>query len=164
MRRSGDLPKVLVGSALGLGLLPLAPGSFGALIGVGYHVGIAMLLAPAWQLPALVAGLVLVAAANHWLTPWAVAYWKNEDPSEFVLDEVAGYLVVPILFRGGELWDVVLWGFVLFRVFDIVKIPPARQIDREVHGSWGILGDDLVSGAYAALVLYGARHFGLLTP
>ena len=96
------------------------------------------------------------------ITPWAVAYWKDEDPGNFVLDEVAGYLVVPILFRGGDLYQVALWGFLLFRVFDIVKIPPARQIDQNLHGPWGIVLDDLVSGAYAALALYALSWLGVL--
>jgi phosphatidylglycerophosphatase A len=65
--------------------------------------------------------------------------------------------MVPLLLPQGTLWQVGFWGFLLFRVFDIIKIPPARQIDRNMHGSWGILLDDLVSGAYAALVLYVYR-------
>ena len=81
-----------------------------------------------------------------------------------MLDEVAGYLVVPILFRGGELWQVALVGFLLFRIFDIIKIPPARQIDQNMHGSWGIILDDLISGAYAAAALYGLVWLGVMTP
>ena len=89
---------------------------------------------------------------------------KNEDPGNFVLDEVAGYLVVPILFRGGQLWQVALCGFLLFRVFDIIKIPPARQIDQNMHGPWGIVLDDIISGAYAALALYTFFWLGVLSP
>ena len=161
--RARELVNLAIGSALGLGLSPIAPGSFGALLGVGYHVAVAMWLPAAAQVPALVVGLAVVIAANHVLTPWAVRYWKNEDPRHFVLDEVAGYLVVPILFRGGELWQVALYGFLLFRVFDIIKIPPARQIDRNMHGSWGIVLDDLVSGVYAALALYALVWLGVVS-
>ena len=153
-----------IGTSFGLGLAPIAPGSFGALVGVAYHVGVVLWLDASWHVPMLVLGLALVAAANHFLTPWAVGYWNNDDPGNFVLDEVAGYLVVPILFRGGELWQVALVGFLLFRIFDIVKIPPAKQIDRDMHGSWGIILDDLVSGAYAALALYGLVWAGVMAP
>lgn len=146
-----------IATAFGLGLAPVAPGSFGALLGVAYHVALVQYLPASYQLAALIAGLVLVCIANNLLTPWAVAYWKNEDPGNFVLDEVAGYLVVPILFRHEVLWQVALWGFLLFRTFDIIKIPPARQIDRDMHGGWGILLDDIVSGIYAAIVLYALR-------
>ena len=162
MSRTRELVYVAIGSAFFLGLSPIAPGSFGALVGVAYHIGVALWLPLAWQVPALVAGLAVVIVANHVLTPWAVSYWKDEDPGNFVLDEVAGYLVVPILFRGSELYQVALWGFLLFRVFDIVKIPPARQIDQNMHGPWGIVLDDLISGAYAALALYALVWLGVL--
>ena len=52
-------------------------------------------------------------------------------------------------------WKVALLGFLMFRVFDIVKPPPARQLER-AHGGWGIMLDDLAAGVYAALVLQGA--------
>lgn len=164
MSRTRELIYLAIGSSFGLGLSPIAPGSFGALPGVAYHVALALYAPASWLVPGLVLGLAAVIAANHWLTPWAVKYWNDEDPGHFVLDEVAGYLVVPILFRGGELWQVALWGFLLFRVFDIIKIPPARQIDQNMHGSWGIVLDDLISGAYAALALYILVWFGVLSP
>ena len=161
MSRTGDRIKNAIGSALGLGLSPVAPGSFGALLGVLYTIAAFTLLGVEARVYAIAAGLLAVAAANHWLTPWAVDYWKDEDPRHFVLDEVAGYLVVPLLLPQASLWQVGLWGFLLFRVFDVVKIPPARQIDRHWHGPWGILMDDLVSGAYAAAALYAYRAWAL---
>jgi phosphatidylglycerophosphatase A len=160
MSRGRDFVFNTIGSALGLGLLPIAPGSFGALLGVVYTVPVMLFLPLAYRPWAIAIGLAAVAAANHFLTPWAVAYWKDEDPSHFVLDEIAGNLMVPLLLPHGTLWQVCFWGFLIFRVFDVIKIPPARQIDRDMHGSWGILLDDLVSGAYAALVLYVYRWLG----
>lgn len=160
MNRSRDLVYNIIGSAFGLGLSPVAPGSFGALVGLAYAVGVFLLLPLAVRPWAIGIGLLLVGAANHGLTPWAVAYWKDDDPRHFVLDEVAGYLVVPLLIPQGSLWEVGFWGFLLFRIFDVVKIPPARQIDRNLHGPWGILLDDLVSGLYAALAIYGYRALG----
>ena len=164
MSRTREFIYLAIGSSFGLGLSPIAPGSFGALPGVAYHVALALYAPASWLVPGLVLGLAAVILANHLLTPWAVKYWKDEDPGNFVLDEVAGYLVVPILFTGGELWQVALWGFLLFRVFDIIKIPPARQIDQNMHGSWGIVLDDLISGAYAALALYALVWLGVLSP
>jgi phosphatidylglycerophosphatase A len=88
------------------------------------------------------------------LTPWAQSYWQEQDPKHFVLDEVAGYLLVPILFHQGQLWQIALSGYLCFRILDIIKVPPARQIDRKLHGAAGILLDDLVSAGYAVLILY----------
>lgn len=152
---------VIVGSALGLGLSPVLPGTCGALLGVVIHVGVARLFPVHSHLMALTFAFLAVCAANHVLTGWAEAYWNEPDPRHFVLDEVAGYLFVPLLFREGELWKVVLWGFILFRIFDLFKlIPPARQVDRDLHGPWGVLLDDLVSAGYAALFMHFVHWFG----
>jgi phosphatidylglycerophosphatase A len=145
----------IIGSAFGAGYSPILPGSLAALFGVGFHVAVVLVFPVLWQRPLLVAGFLGVCTLNHVLSPWAEKYWNAKDPAQFVLDEIAGYLLVPILFRFGELYKVVLWGFILFRIFDIFKlIPPARYIDKNIPGAWGILLDDLVSAAYAALVLY----------
>jgi phosphatidylglycerophosphatase A len=152
---------VIAGSAFGLGLSPVLPGTCGALLGVAIHVGIALSLPARLHLMFLTLAFVAVCAANHLLTEWAEAYWNEPDPRHFVLDEVAGYLFVPMLFREGELWKTALAGFVLFRIFDIFKlIPPARLVDRELHGPWGVLLDDLVSAGYAALILHFVHWFG----
>lgn len=146
-----------IGSAGGLGLLPLIPGTFAALAGVFIHV-VLWVFANSWYVEGLILALLLVALGNHLLTPWAVNFWKSSDPKEFVLDEVAGYLLVPILYRGSAISGTVLWSLFLFRLFDIIKIPPARQVDRKMHGPWGILLDDLISATYAAGVMYFLRY------
>lgn len=151
---AGDCLCITVSSAFGLGLSPFAPGSFGTLLGVALHVLIVLFMPSKVQLPALFSVFILACVANQALIPWAEEYWQGKDPKNFVLDEVAGYLLVPILFRGGQLWQVVVWGFILFRLFDIIKIPPARQIDRQMQGGWGVLLDDLVSAGHAVLVMY----------
>ena len=166
-------------SAFGLGLMPVAPGSFGALLGVGMHVAVALWTPPQYQLGALLVCLVAVCAAHFVLTPWAQKYWDDPDPGHFVLDEVAGYLVVAILLintpavtvinhmsigpatelEPAPLWFVAAAGFFVFRVFDIIKLPGARYIDRNWHGAWGVLLDDIVSGLYASGVVWLAARF-----
>lgn len=146
---------VAIGSAMGPGLSPVFPGTCGALSGVLIHILTALFLPKKIQLPVLIFIFIIVCISNHLLTPWAEEYWQMKDPSHFVLDEVAGYLLIPILFPHGELWKTAVWGFFLFRIFDIFKlIPPARYIDRNIHGAWGILLDDLVSAGYVVLVMY----------
>jgi phosphatidylglycerophosphatase A len=150
-----DRFRLMLASAFGLGLMPVAPGSFGALLGVGMHLAVARWVAAAWQWGALAACFTAVCAVHFWLTPWAQKYWRESDPGHFVLDEVAGYLVVPLVVRGGPLGLVAGAGFLLFRVLDIIKLPGARYIDRNWHGAWGVLLDDIVSGLYAAGVVWG---------
>jgi phosphatidylglycerophosphatase A len=104
-------------------------------------------------------GLLLICWGHFAVTTWSINYWNDKDPKNFVLDEVAGYLVVPLLHPHGNILFVAVAGFLLFRIFDIIKIPPARQIDRDWVGAWGILLDDIVSAVYAVIVLYGIEHF-----
>lgn len=155
----GEVSRVAVASAFGLGLSPILPGSCAALVGVAFHLAVATWF-PGWALaPALGAFLVVLIWANHVLTPWAQQRWADPDPKEFVIDEVAGFITVPLLFIHPIPWQVALWGFVLFRAYDMAKLPGARWIDRNCHGPWGIMLDDLVSGVYAAGTLYLVRAY-----
>lgn len=148
--------RLVIGSAFGLGLMPIAPGSFGALLGVGLHVATVLCLSAAWQRTALAVCLAVVCALHFLLTPWAQAFWKESDPRHFVLDEVAGYLIIPLLLGPGRTTMIATSGFVLFRVFDIIKLPGARYVDRNWHGAWGVLLDDIIAGLYAVAVLGAA--------
>lgn len=146
--------RLLLASAFGLGLSPIAPGTCGALLGVAVHLIIALFAPTVWQRWLLGGAFAAVCWTHFSLTRWAQQYWRESDPSHFVLDEVAGYLFVPLLVTSGDPWKLALWSFVCFRVLDIIKIPPARQVDRKMHGAVGILLDDLISAAYAAVLIY----------
>jgi phosphatidylglycerophosphatase A len=149
-----EAAKTLLASGLGLGLSPLAPGTLAALLGVALDVGVTVCLQGVWPRLVLLVALLAVSAGNHWLTPFAVRRWKKADPRQFVLDEVAGYLAVAVLFRAPPHAARIVLGFALVRLIDIVKVPPARYVDRNMHGATGILLDDLIAAVYAALLLY----------
>lgn len=74
----------------------------------------------------------------------------HPDPSEVVIDEVVG-MMVTLAYLPWSFISIGL-GFLLFRVFDIIKPPPARQLER-LPGGWGIVMDDVVAGIYANLAL-----------
>lgn len=159
MKSLKDTVFVFIGSAFGLGLMPIAPGSFGALVGVAMHLGIAYFLFPdnpVYKLFALLACLIGTSAVHFLLNPWAQRYWNDTDSGNFVLDEIVGYLVVPILLYASTapLWYIATAGFFIFRIFDIIKLPIARYIDRNWHNAWGVLLDDVVSGIYATGVVW----------
>lgn len=148
-----------IGTCLGLGLAPVAPGTVGASLGIPIFAAVVLWTPGDLHTLLLLTALLLVGIANHLLTPWAVGYWKSKDPKNFVLDEVAGYLMTVLLFRGGSnLLLTVLWAFFLFRLLDILKPPPARQLE-SLPGSWGIILDDLMSAIYAAAILHGVRYW-----
>lgn len=158
MSRLKEQSLVVVATSFGLGYAPVAPGTFGALPGVAIFLGI-VLWTPAWLHTWLIlAALAVVCWATLALSPWAERYWKKKDPGTFVTDEVAGFLATVAIFRRGDLLLLTLWAFVITRIFDIIKIPPARQFER-IHGGWGILLDDLVSSVYAAGLLYALAAF-----
>ena len=146
---------ILLATAFGLGLSPIAPGTFGALFGVIAHIIIASIFPAKYQWNSLVIFFLTVCIVHFILSPWAVEYWHSKDPEHFVLDEVAGYLLIPILFPHGQLWKVVVFGFIIFRILDITKIlPPAKLIDQKMVGACGILLDDIVSAVYTVMILY----------
>ena len=87
----------------------------------------------------------------------------GQDPSEVVLDEIVGQWIALIFLP--KVWYLVAASFFLFRFFDIVKPPPARQFDAK-HGGFAIMMDDVAAGIYANLavqVLYfAAQRFGMI--
>lgn len=148
-----DILYNLIGSAFGLGLSPIAPGSVGAILGVVIHLVIVSITPIHFHLVLIIGAFLVICAANVMLSEWAENFWGEEDPKHFVLDEVAGYLMIPIFFNHISFWLVAPVGYLLFRIFDIVKIPPARHIDKNMKGGWGILLDDLVSSVYVIVVM-----------
>lgn len=159
MKSVKDALFVFIGSAFGLGLMPIAPGSFGALLGVAMHLSILYWLPNQLlnQFVALVACLMGTSLVHFLLNPWAERYWNDTDSGNFVLDEIVGYLAVPIIliaYTTPPWWYIPLAGFFTFRIFDIIKLPIARYIDRNWHNAWGVLLDDVVSAIYAAGVVW----------
>ena len=122
------------------------PGTFGSLVGIGLF-----LLLKWW--PVLVAATVLITFIGIWAGSRTERILRLKDPGKVVVDEVAGQMIalVPVsLFALGNWWIIV--SFILFRLFDIFKPYPARRFE-SLAGGLGIMMDDVVAGAYAALVV-----------
>lgn len=158
---AGWTPKAIVcmgvSSFGGLGLAPVAPGTFGTLGGVL----LAWLLAgtPNFLVSTLVVALALYVLGRA-VAPWAEAH-AGKDPGFFVVDEVIGYLVT-VAWIGGPTPLALFVAFVVFRFFDIVKPPPVKRFER-IPGGDGILLDDVVAGIYGLAVMALLRTF-LLEP
>src|SRR5436190_5590951 len=132
---------VFVALGGGLGLVPFAPGTFGSLAGLPLAWGIQQL--PDWGqwLAPLVCFLVGVPICGM-----AARGMGLNDPGAVVFDEIASFSVVFLAVKI-NLTTAVL-GFVLFRIFDITKPWPAKQLER-LPGGWGIMADDFAAAAYA---------------
>ena len=126
------------------GYAPIAPGSAGTLVGLGLY-----LLIPASGSHLWVAGLLALLAIGVKVSGDAEAVW-GKDPPSVVIDEIFGFGVTVALLPKSV--KVAVAGFVLFRLLDIVKPAPARQLER-LHGGWGVMLDDLVAGIYGNLLL-----------
>ncbi len=143
----------LLATSFGLAYLPIAPGTWGSLPGAGIFLLVSGTSAPtdhAWWIGL---SLVVVCLLCLALSPWAERHWGQKDPGRFVLDEVAGFLVTVFLFRTPDPTLTAIWAFIFSRIMDIVKLPPARQLERLPAG-WGILLDDVVASLYAAALLH----------
>ncbi len=112
----------------------------------------------------LAVGVIAATVVGIALGPWAVRRFERKDPGPFVLDEVAGQwlslLAIPMV-TVERMLVIVAVQFFLFRVFDIVKPTPARQLERLPHG-WGIMADDLAVAVYVNLI--GQVAFRYLWP
>lgn len=129
-----------------VGRMPMAPGTFGSLIGLPVAYAISKMSWP-WAMTA-VALLVLIAA---WSAGGAARQLGKKDPGCIVIDEIAGMAVALMGIPFGM--TTAAAGFILFRVFDISKPPPVRQLDRSIDGGWGIVLDDIAAGILANIVL-----------
>jgi phosphatidylglycerophosphatase A len=140
-------------SSFQLGYSPFAPGTVGSLPAVAVYVAIAIFAPPEYHTALLAVMLLISSALCVLLGPWAESYWKKKDPRFVVLDEHAGFYLTVLLFRTHDILLTALWTFVMTRIFDILKPPPARQMEVLPHG-WGVLMDDLMASLYAAGVLH----------
>lgn len=138
---------LLIATAGYTGFFPIAPGTVGSAVGLLVWGGLRTGGAGLWTELAMAALLLFVGA---WAATRAEASLGTTDPGPVVVDEVMGMCVTMV--AAPFTWQAGLAGFVLFRVFDIVKPPPARQLERQ-HAGWGIMLDDLAAAGYAWALL-----------
>lgn len=152
---------------LGTGLSPLMPGTVGTLVGIPLY-----LLMMGLSVPIYLALTAVLFVVGIYLCGESARRLNTHDHPGIVWDEIVGYLVtmLPVLpalsFANDAVptWQWLLIGFVVFRVFDILKPPPIKQVDQKVHGGFGIMLDDLLAAVYAAVVMGVIVQSGWLGP
>jgi phosphatidylglycerophosphatase A len=145
-------PAIWIATAGGAGYFPIAPGTAGSLVGVAAVVGLAQLPLPhAGAVGVLAAASLALFALGVWAAGQAEKFFARTDPGQVVVDEVVGQMVTFLLIPHAT-WKWLVGGFLLFRVFDIIKPFPARQAERIPRG-WGIMVDDVIAGGYGLAVL-----------
>jgi phosphatidylglycerophosphatase A len=161
---------VVLATVFGAGRLPLVPGTFGSLVGLGLAWLIARTTAGPSGVPFSAKFLatyaivnVAVAALGVWAASRTAFYLRHKDPSSVVIDEVSGQLIAYFGFLAGLAtinWKSLILGFILFRGFDVLKPSPARRAEW-LPGGWGIMADDWIAGGYAAIALWVIHRLGL---
>ena len=153
-----------VAQGFGAGRIPIAPGTFGSLVGLLWF----LLLVRAGSLWAYVGGTVAAIALSVWLCGKAERILNQRDPGSIVLDEIVAMpvcflpWVISFLVRDGrwpepdDFWHANSWAgmlivFILFRLFDIAKPWPIRR-SQNLPAGWGVVVDDIAAAVYVALL------------
>ena len=156
-------------TTFGVGYLPLAPGTWGSMVGVAIYLAFEWMLAniavsiygtgtsssePFYASTRFAVGLLLAlfCILGIWAAGRSTSLLGNLDPSEAVVDEVMGQLIVFLFIPFTFSWKLVFAGFILFRVFDIWKPYPIRSLENLPAGL-GVCADDIVAGVYGGIVL-----------
>lgn len=152
-----DLIAVTLGTGLGIGFAPFAPGTFGSVWGPVLVWGVQQAGLPV----ATVLGIAVafIAAGIPICTAASAALGKH-DPGEVVYDEIAAFWIVflPHIIFGRPIGSLaIIGGFAFFRVFDIAKPWPVNRLEKLPDGL-GIMADDLAAGVYAAACLFALEE------
>jgi len=135
---------LFIATGAGSGYAPIASGTFGSAVGLILY-GLLVCVSPL----AMLVGTVVLIPIGVWAADRAEKLFGREDDGRIVIDEIAGMLISLAFLPVGL--EVALVGFFVFRLFDIVKPPPVRQME-SLHGGFGVMFDDVLAGVYANLV------------
>jgi phosphatidylglycerophosphatase A len=149
---------LLLGTGFGSGYLKPAPGTWGSAVGFGYFA--LLLHAPLIDAIIIVAGVI---ALSIWSSKESARALGGKDPGEVVIDEIAAVPLAawPLALLDLRPWWLWLAVFIAWRIADVVKPFPARQLE-SLPGGWGIVMDDLMSATYVGLAFWGLIRMGWL--
>ena len=137
---------LLISSNAGLGYAPIASGTFGTLAGIPCYYYLSRL-----DLPLQLLSLLAILFLSFWAAEEAGKLYGEADDGRIVIDELIGYLITVAFLPFS--WSTAIIGFLWFRLFDIIKPPPANWFDREMKNGVGVTLDDVVAGIYALIAL-----------
>jgi phosphatidylglycerophosphatase A len=140
----------------GIGLVPRMPGTAGSCVGVVLWYCTTLVTSPTGMLACQLLLFVVLFFLGLWSSSVTERELHRKDPSEIVIDETTG-AVIPYI---GMQFSVVtcITGFILFRIFDIVKPFPINRLQK-VKGGWGIMIDDVAAGILSLIILHALRYY-----
>lgn len=125
-----------------VGYIPLAPGTFGTLLGLVVYAFVALLKIEVQMVIFMFCLIVAFSATKN-----AIKHFGKPDPPQVVIDEILGIWITLLFFEIS--FKNFFCGFVFFRLFDIVKPFPVGYIDKKLKGEFGVILDDLAAGLMA---------------
>jgi len=128
-----------------LGNSPVAPGTVGTLGAILLFFFLTFV-----SFPIYIVFLLILTAFSIFMSSLAVKIYNSKDPGQIVIDEVCGYLFTMVLIPFS--WGYVITGFLLFRILDILKPYPIRNIEK-LRDGYGIVLDDVLAGIYANILM-----------
>ena len=137
----------------GSGAAPWAPGTFGTLAAIVIYLLLWQHLSLVYYLSLLIFSVV----AGIYICHITARDLKVHDHSGIVWDEMVGIWLTLFAIPPHSVW--IIFGFLLFRLFDIWKPYPIRYLDKHVHGGWGIMLDDIIAGIFAGIILHSIIYF-----
>ena len=143
---------ILSASWFGTGFSPFASGTVGTLGAIPLYLLLATIPLPLYLLT-----LLAFFFFSCWASGQAEEIFGEKDSGKIVIDEVIGFLITMTAVPPS--WLSIVAGFLLFRFFDITKIPPARFFDQKMKNGYGVVLDDVVAGIYACLSLHLLLRF-----
>jgi phosphatidylglycerophosphatase A len=145
-------PAHLFALGFGTGLAPVAPGTVGTLLGFPLYWLLSQWLAPF----TILAVVPLLFALGVWCCGRTGAAMGVPDHSSMVWDEVVAFVAILVFTPEGLAWQA--FAFLAFRVFDVLKPPPIREVDRHWKGGFGVMFDDVIAAFYTLLAMALARR------
>jgi len=141
-------PIFLISTWFGVGLLPLAPGTWGSLAALP----VAWLITTYLGQTFLLVFTILLFFLGLWTSEIYANHTNDTDPKSIVVDEVVGQIIVTTAIPLSVFWY--LTAFILFRISDILKPWPVSWLDKKINGGLGIMLDDVAAAGYAWIILF----------
>jgi phosphatidylglycerophosphatase A len=144
---------LFLAAGLGAGYTPIAPGTAGTLVAIPIYYFLSFIPFPLYELTILTFFFF-----SSWIAERAQGYWQKRDDRRIVIDEMMGYFLTMLWVP--RTFVFIVLGFFLFRLFDVVKPPPIRLLEK-ARGGYGVVLDDVMAGVYSNIILQIISCFAL---
>ena len=147
-------PSLFLVTGFGIGLLPIAPGTFGSMLGIILFLILVYLNLPIFWISLII---LIFCFFSYLAIRSTLETIKRSDPGEIVIDEVLGMMLVMMTIPPDPKW--IFLAFILFRIFDIFMPWPINQVDSKLKNALGVILDDFIAALYAGIIILVIRFF-----